>query len=230
MDKLVLFDIDGTLLESGNTLHRLAFSNAFKRVFNVDASIDIIKHTGKTDRQIIIEILKKKGIEESAVREKIEEIMKEIVDFFEDRVENENFVVLDGVRKLLKYLDDNKILMGLVTGNLEAVANGKMKRANLDNYFKVGGFGSDDENRANLVKMVIEKAENNFDFKFDNNVFLVGDTPRDILAGKEARVKTIAVATGDYTEDDLSKEKPDFILKDLTQKEEVLKLMKKKHN
>lgn len=223
MDKLVLFDIDGTLLKGGNTLHKLAFSNAFKKIFDVDASIDIVEHAGKTDQQIIAGVLAKKGIKESAVREKIGEIMKEMINFFEDKIEDESSIVLDGAREFLEYLDSNKVLMGLVTGNLEPIAKGKMERANLNDYFKVGGFGSDDENRANLVKIAIKKAEDNFDFKFNNNVFLVGDTPRDILAGKEAGVKTIAVATGNYTEDDLSKEEPSLILKNLTQKEKILK-------
>lgn len=225
MNRLVLFDIDGTLLKSGNVLHKLAFSEAFKRVFSINTSIDIIEHAGKTDQQVIIEVLAKNGIGESAAREKLGEVMKEMADFFESKIESENSIVSDGVRELLKYLNDNKILMGLVTGNLEPIARGKMKKAGLNDYFKVGGFGSDDEHRANLVKIAIKMAEDNFNFKFDNNVFLVGDTPRDVLAGKAARVKIIAVATGNYTEADLNKEKPDFILKDLTQKEKILKLL-----
>jgi phosphoglycolate phosphatase len=226
MNKLVLFDIDGTLLLGGNELHKSAFAEAFRKVFGINASIDVIEHAGKTDRQIIIEVLEKNGISQAAAREKMQEITEEMTVFFEKNIENEKLTVADGAGELLKYFDENDILMGLVTGNLEPIARGKMKKVGFNDYFKVGGFGSDDEKRANLVKIAIKRAEDNFGFKFENNVFLVGDTPRDILAGKEAAVKTIGVATGNYSEADLQKEQPDFILKDLIQKEAILKLLK----
>jgi phosphoglycolate phosphatase-like HAD superfamily hydrolase len=225
MDKLILFDIDKTLLKSGNFLHKAAFSQALKEVFDIEASIDIVEHQGKTDQQIIIDVLRKKGIEESIIKEKMADIIKAMVIFFENKVGEENSIIADGVVELLQTLNNKKILMGLVTGNLEAIAWGKMKKAGLDNYFKVGGFGSNDINRANLVKIAITKAENNFGFKFNNNVFLVGDTPRDILAGQEAGVKTIGVATGNYATTDLEKEKPNLVLKDLTQRDKILELI-----
>ena len=225
MDKLILFDIDKTLLKSGNLLHKAAFSQALKEVFDIEASIDIVEHQGKTDQQIIIDVLRKKGIEESIIKEKMADIIKAMVIFFENKVGEENSIIADGVVELLQTLNNKKILMGLVTGNLEAIAWGKMKKAGLDNYFKVGGFGSNDINRANLVKIAITKAENNFGFKFNNNVFLVGDTPRDILAGQEAGVKTIGVATGNYATTDLEKEKPDLVLEDLTQRDKILELI-----
>ncbi len=142
-------------------------------------------------------------------------------------ITSENSIISDGAKELLQTLDNKKTLLGLVTGNLKSIARGKMKRAGLNNYFKVGGFGSDDENRTNLVKIAIKKVEDGFGFKFNDNIFLVGDTPKDILAGKEAGVKTIAVATGNYAEIDLEKEKPDLVLKDLTQKDKILKLIEK---
>jgi phosphoglycolate phosphatase-like HAD superfamily hydrolase len=225
MDKLILFDIDKTLLKSGNLLHKAAFSQAFKEIFNIEASIDIVEHQGKTDQQIIIDVLRRRGIEESIVKERMADLIQAMVIFFENKVGDENSIVADGVVELLQTLNNKKILIGLVTGNLEAIAWGKMKKAGLDNYFKVGGFGSDDINRANLVKIAITKAENNFGFKFNNNVFLVGDTPRDILAGQETGVKTIGVATGNYATTDLEKEEPDLVLKDLTQKDKILELI-----
>jgi len=223
MNKLVLFDIDGTIIKKGNKKHTLSFSYAFEKVYGIDAYIDIIDHAGKTDKQIIIEVLKKKGISEQDIRLKVGEVMKEMTAFYEKNIFSEKFELLAGVKELLSELEKKDILLGLITGNLEPIAWAKLKNVNLNNCFKFGGFGCEDENRTNLVKIAIKKAENNFGFKFDKNVFIIGDTPRDVIAGKEAGVRTIAVTTGKYSKKELKVENPDFIFENLTYGKEILK-------
>jgi phosphoglycolate phosphatase-like HAD superfamily hydrolase len=223
MNKLALFDIDGTLIKGNNKQHKLSFSYAFKKVYGVDTNIDIIDHPGKTDKQIIVEVLKKKGLDEQNIRLKIDEATKEMVTLFEKNISEDRLHLLDGAKELLKELNKNNVLLGLVTGNLEPIARAKLKNVNLNDYFKLGGFGSDDENRTNLIKIAVKRAEDNFNFKLDNNVFIVGDTPRDVRAGKEAGVKTIAVPTGKHSEEELRAESPDFLFNSLAFKEEILK-------
>lgn len=226
MDRLILFDIDGTLLKGDNAAHKMAFSQAFEKVFKIDTAIDIIDHSGKTDKQIIIEVLKKKGAEESIIREKMEEIIKEMTTIFEESIKNKAMVLSEGVKELLDDLKNKNVLTGLITGNLEDIARTKLKKAGLNDYFKFGGFGSDDEKRANLVKIAIKRAEDNFNFKFNNNVFIVGDTPRDIKAGKEVGVKTIGVTTGIYSKEQLENADADFVLENLKDTNTILELMK----
>ncbi len=223
MNRLVLFDIDGTLIKSGSKLHKLAFASAFNKIYGVDTNINVIDHPGKTDKQIIVEVLKKNGLDEQAIRIKIDEAMREMVDFFEKKISAEEFVALDGAQELLEKLKKNNILLGLVTGNLEPIARAKLKRIKLNEYFKFGGFGNNSENRSNLIKIAIKQAEDNFNFKYNNNVFIVGDTPRDIKAGREAGVKVITLPTGKYSEKELRAQNPDFLFKNLTCKEEILK-------
>lgn len=198
MDKLILFDIDKTLIESLKG-HKVAFSEAFRKIYGVDTTIDIINHHGMTDQQIITEVLKKNGLDEKTIKSKLEECMKVMINSFNETVSSDEIILLDGVQELLEELSINNVLMGLVTGNLEPIARGKLKKVGLNHYFKVGGFGSDDINRTNLVKLAIKRAEENLDFKFNNNVFLFGDAPQDMKAGKEAGVRTIGVATGIYS-------------------------------
>ncbi len=227
MNKLILFDIDGTLFEKESALHKMAFSAAFKKIFGIDTTIDIIDHPGKTDKQIVVEVLKKKGLEESDVRGKMEEITKEMISFFEERAGKERITLLEGVKELLDELKSKNILMGLVTGNLERIARAKLKKGDINDYFKLGGFGSDGERRADLIRIAIKKAEDSFDFKFNNNVFLVGDTQRDIEAGKEAGIKTIGVETGAYSEEQLKETGADFVFKNLKNKNKILELIQK---
>lgn len=226
MNKLILFDVDKTLI-SNSKVHNKAFSAAFKKVYGIDTSIEIFSHHGMTDQQIIIEALKKNGLDEQEIKSKITECMEAMVDSFNKFIDGENVVPLSGVQELLKKLSENGFLMGLVTGNLEDIARGKLKKAGIGQYFKLGGFGSDDLNRANLVKIAIKRAKGNFNFSFNNNVFLIGDTPKDIAAGKEAEVKTIGVASGIYSENQLKNAGADFVVPNLKDKEEILKIVSK---
>jgi len=224
MDKLILFDIDKTLIKSSKG-HSAAFSEAFKIVYGVDTTIDIINHHGMTDQQIIIEVLKKNGLDEQIIKSKLVECMKIMIDSFNKIVDTDEIVILDGVQELLEELKKHNVLMGLVTGNLEPIAKGKLKKAGLNHYFKIGGFGSDDINRTNLVKLAIRRAEENFDFRFNNNVFLFGDAPQDMKAGKEANVRTVGVTTGIYSKEELENAGADFIIDNLKNKNKVLKII-----
>jgi phosphoglycolate phosphatase-like HAD superfamily hydrolase len=221
MDKLALFDIDGTLTK-GTKAHKAAFSKAFKKVYGVDTSVDVINTYGMTDQQIMIEVLKENGLDEQSIKSKLKECVKATLEFFNDAIDTDQIIVLDGVKGLLEELHKRNVLIGLVTGNLEPIAWSKMKRVGLDHYFKLGGFGSDDINRTNLVKIAIKRAEQNFDFKFDDNVFLFGDTLKDVQAGRKAGVKTIGVATTIYSTEQLKQSGADFVLDNLKDKEKVL--------
>lgn len=224
MHKLVLFDIDKTLIK-GSKSHHIAFSKAFKEVYGVNTTIDIINHAGMTEQQVIIEVLKKNGLEEELIKSKLRQCMEVMVECFNKNVGNEEIIVLDGVKELLEELKKHNVIMGLLTGNLEPIAMGKLKKVGLNHYFKVGGFGSDNINRTNLVKLAIKRAEENFGFKFNDNVFLFGDTPKDIKAGKQARVKTIGVITGIYSKKQLENAGADFILENLKDTNKVLEII-----
>ncbi len=226
MDKLVLFDIDKTLLSCPKR-HTSAFSEAFKKVYGVDTGIDIINYQGMTDKQIIMEVLKKNGLDEQTIKSKLEECSKAMIAYYftDKSVDNDEVIKLDGVQELLEKLNKSNVLMGLVTGNLEPIGRCKLEQVGLNHYFKVGGFGSDDMDRANLVKLAIKKAKENFDFKPENNVFLFGDTPLDVKAGKEGGVKTIGVATGDYSKEQLESAGADFVLENLEDTGKILKII-----
>lgn len=226
MNKLALFDIDKTLIRGSKVKDEIAFPEAFRRVYGVNTSIDIINHSGMTDQQIIIEVLKKNGLDEQTIKSKIEECMKIMIEVFDSNIREEGITPLDGVKELLEELNKQNVLMGLVTGNLEPIARSELKKAGIDHYFKVGGFGNDDTNRTNLVRLAIKRAEENFDFRFENNVFLFGDAPQDMKAGKEAGIKIIGVTTGIYSKKQLKDAGADFILENLKDKNKIFKIIK----
>ncbi|MCK5321494.1 HAD family hydrolase [Candidatus Pacearchaeota archaeon] len=227
MKGLILFDIDKTLVKSSME-YVIAFSKGFREVYDIDSTIDIIDYCGMTDQQIIVEVLKKKGLTESEIDLEIHECMDVILDYFDKIKDSIQVEVLVGVLKLLKELKEQNFIIGLVTGNLEPIGRGKLEKVGLNHYFRFGGFGSDDASRTKLVKLAIKRAGENFGFKFEDNVFLFGDTPRDVDAGNEAGVITIGVATGNYSKRDLENTSADYVVDNLQDTKKILNLVLKK--
>ena len=224
MNRLVLFDVDRTLI-GRSQCHHDAFSYAFKKVYDVDVDIRIINYGGMTDPDIAIHVLRKIGLNEDEIISKLDQCMDTIVDYFQKNVNKDKIPILPGVNDLLELLMNNGTLLGLVTGNLEPIAWGKLKSINIDHYFKLGGFGSDNINRTELVKIAVKKAIDNFNF--NGTTFVIGDTPRDIKAGFEANAKTIGIATGTYSVKELEDYGADFVFEDLENKEEILEVLLK---
>jgi len=234
IEALVLFDVDGTLVWNFSE-HKEAFSRAFREIYHLDCSVDCINHQGMSDQKIAqgmsdqkiaMEVLKKNGLKEEEIKNKLNQCMLLVAAFFEKLAETSHPIVLPGVKELLDKLQQNIIMLGLVTGNLEPIAEEKLKRSGLEEYFKVGGFGSDDMERVNLIKIAIKRASNLCGYKIsEEQVYIVGDTPEDIKAAKEAKTKVIAVATGCYTIKDLEKFEPHYLFRDLSPTEEIMKVI-----
>jgi phosphoglycolate phosphatase-like HAD superfamily hydrolase len=204
MDKLILFDIDGTLIKNAPG-HEEAFSKGIQETYGITADWDLINPHGMTDQQILMEILTKMGLSKREIKAKLMQCMQAMVNHFDLAIKSARAIVFEGVAELLEELKQRDFLLGLVTGNLEPIARGKLVLAGLNHYFRVGGYGSDNIKRTVLVKTAIKRAEENFVFRFRNNVVLFGDAPQDMHAGKEAGIFTIGTATGIYSREDLQK-------------------------
>jgi phosphoglycolate phosphatase-like HAD superfamily hydrolase len=222
MNKMVLFDVDRTLI-GRSQCHHDAFSYAFKNVYGVDVDIRIIDYGGMTDPDIAIQVLRKIGLGEDLIIFKLQDCMDKIVEYFLKNIKRDRIPILPGVMDLLEFLEENGVLLGLITGNLEPVAWGKLKSINIDQFFKLGGFGSDNIDRTELVKIAVKRATT--DFNFNGKTFVIGDTPRDIKAGFEADAKTIAVATGTYKIEELKLFNPDFVFESLENYNEVSRVI-----
>lgn len=210
--KLILFDIDKTLIKSSSSWRFIA---PFKKVYGVDTNIDIINHHGMTDQQIIIEVLRKNGIDDKTIMAKLKDYMAEMVVYYKGASKMKEVVLIDGVVASLESLRNRGgFVMGLVTGNIEPIAWEKLRIAGIDWYFSIGGFGSDDINRTNLVKLAVSRANDKFKEQF-SEIFIVGDSPLDIKAGKEAGVKTVGVATGIYSKEELKSMGADYCINNL---------------
>jgi phosphoglycolate phosphatase len=218
MQRLILFDIDGTLT-AHPVGHIEAHAVAYQKVFGLFGSIYMIDYAGKTDLRITKEVLASLGVTESEVDDKLPEFFDAMGDYFDTVKPFIKPVILPGVVEVLEMLsasDEN--ILGLVTGNLERIAHAKLQAAGLNKFFTLGGFGNESDKRPELVRNAIEHAVANNGFVAKQNVYLIGDTPLDIEAGNAAGVKTIGVATGSHTKDDLRQAGATTVLDDLTDK------------
>ena len=126
MDFLALFDIDNTLLKN-LTAHKKSFFEGLRKIYSIQADVESINPHGMTDQQIITEVLKKHEIKEKRNALNFKECMNTIVETFAKEIKNENPVILNGVTHLLEELFRRKIIMGIVSGNLEPIAKLKLE-------------------------------------------------------------------------------------------------------
>lgn len=224
--KLALFDIDGTLVLSGGAGMR-AFHRAFGEIVGIVPDPDSVRPDGKTDPLIVREMLAREG----GGRQWSEELRDAVFDRYLRHLEGEmhraridgRIRVLDGVLDLLDTLQaHSRIALGLVTGNLEAGARIKLENAGLWEYFRFGGYGSDSEDRTALVRLAIERGRRLVAPADVDGVTVIGDTPLDIVHGRAAGAKVVAVASARYSLEELGSHNPDLLVADLRPTVELL--------
>lgn len=203
--KLLLFDVDATLISTGGAGLR-ALNRAFKKLLDLEsAMLDIAPH-GKTDPAIVREVFQKRMKEASATETVISEVIEMYVEYLRDEIDrSDTYQVLPGIRGILAEMRTRAdVLMGLATGNVESGARIKLQRGGLNEFFSFGGYGSDAELRADLVRRAAERAERRHGSRIaGSDTFVIGDTPLDIEAGRRAGFKTVGVATGQFSVDQL---------------------------
>jgi len=203
--KVFLFDIDQTLINTGGAGLR-GLDRACLKLFGLQNAMEGISPHGKTDPAIVREILRRKLGSETPTNTDIASILDSYTSFLKEEVHTSaTYRVLPGVQTLLDQLAARgDVLVGLATGNIELGARIKLERGGLNPYFSFGGFGSDAEDRTELVRKAAEKAAHkNGGFIAPSNIFVIGDTPLDIDAGNRAGFKTVGVATGSYSVEQL---------------------------
>jgi phosphoglycolate phosphatase-like HAD superfamily hydrolase len=215
--KLLLFDIDQTLVNTGGAGLR-ALDRACQKLFRIDHAMEGISPHGKTDPAIVREILRVRLGRSSPANAEIEVILESYLSFLKDEVRiSSMYRILPGIVHLLDELVvQESILLGLATGNIELGGRIKLDRAGLNRYFEFGGFGSDSEDRTELVRSAAQKAaDKNGGAVSPEDTFVIGDTPLDIEAGKRAGFKTVGVATGTYSVDQLLEAGATFAVENL---------------
>jgi len=223
--RLVLFDIDGTLIMSAG--YKNEFNRAIEETVGPgNATPAGIRFAGNTDPQIAAAALRALGIEESKIYEKVDNVLRRYEALIsESRLPGSlTDNVLPGVHELIQRLQSiDRVSIGLLTGNIKLGAKSKLEAAGLNHYFDFGVFGDDHSDRYKMPEIAQNRAEKEFGKTFEKKqIVVIGDTIHDVNCGKSIGVRSIAVATGYEDAGVLMAENPDFYFSSLSDTDTVI--------
>ncbi len=214
--KLILFDIDGTLMDSGGAGTK-SMNLAFEELFSVRDGFKGINMAGKTDTQIMKEGLRKYGL--NGENGNVGLFSDRYISHLRREIETPGKHLKPRIRESLELLSSmDDIFLGLLTGNIEAGARIKLGAFGLNSYFPFGAFGNDDEDRNKLLPVAAarfrELHRQHVEYR---DCIVIGDTPRDVECAKIYGAYAVAVATGPYRYDSLVASGADLVLKDMSE-------------
>jgi len=202
-----LFDIDGTLMLSPDRTHRYAIHRALLEVYGVETTIDGIPYHGKTDPGILRVALERLNIPTDTIDSRMPAALDMVRRDAAEKADRFHPNVLPGIRDVLTLLKDSGKLLGICSGNLEAVAWLKLKAAGLADYFEFGCFADEYELRVDIFRNGMQEVANRLGPAA--KVCFIGDTPEDVRAAQGAGGRIIAVGTGIFKVEDLAAHNPD---------------------
>ena len=225
MHTLVLFDIDGTLVRGGPA--KVSFHVAMLETFGTVGAMDSYDFSGKTDPQIVRDLLAAAGLEDTVIDAGLAGLWDRYIGELESRISTNPMRLLPGVAGLIEALDSEpEVALGLVTGNIVRGAQVKLGSVGLDECFEVGGYGSDHEVREHLPAIALERAFEAWGVSFPpESAVIVGDTPRDVECGKHVGTRTVAVATGNFGREQLETTGADTVLDDFSDVASVIEVL-----
>jgi phosphoglycolate phosphatase len=221
--RIVLFDIDGTILRS-NGAGRRAMVAALREIFGATGP-ENHRYDGKTDPQIVREVMRLEGHHDAHIDERMDALMTLYLTRLERELVQADTFVYPGVHELLEALEArDDTMLGLLTGNLREGAYAKLRAAGIDpSRFRVGAFGSDHEHRPELPALALQRAKAELGVELEgDHLVVIGDTPADIECGRALGVRAIGVATGSYTVDELLECAPHAVFETLADTPRVL--------
>lgn len=225
--KLVLFDIDGTLLWSDGAGRR-AMTAALTHVFGGAGPTDY-RYDGKTDPQIVRDLMRLEGHSEEVIAGRMAPLMEHYLKGLESELAaGLHAHLFDGIPELLDALEEqSEIVLGLLTGNLHAGAALKLRSAGIDMArFRIGAFGSDHHHRPELPAIAQRRAKEELGLDIPGAAMVViGDTPADIECGRAIGARAVAVATGRYSVQELESHSPLAVFPTLADTDAVVQVI-----
>ena len=222
--RLLLFDIDGTLISSGGA-GEAALKDAMLSRFGVEEDLDGIILAGATDGRIARELLEKHSI--SVSPENVSALLDTYLGHLTERIGRHDGRLLPGIVSLLKVLSERTdVVLALLTGNVSRGAKIKLTHYGVWDFFEFGAFADDHHDRNELGKFARARALERHGEDFPpSRIYVIGDTPKDIECGRAIGACTVAIATGHYSSAELRDHAPDFLFEDLSDTARVVALL-----
>src|SRR5580765_6658199 len=212
---ICLFDIDGTLIHTCGA-GTAALREGLRSAFGIDQPTDQVAIHGRTDRGITRDMFRHHGIDD--LPEHWERFREAYLRALPESLAARSGQVLPGIVSLLELLTTrDDVVIGLLTGNTREGARIKLAHYGLDHYFDFGGFGDNHLERDDVAREALATARSRVGVPVDlTRVWVIGDTPTDVSCGRAINARTIAVATGNHTRDELAAAAPDHLATDFS--------------
>jgi phosphoglycolate phosphatase len=224
VQRLILFDIDETMISSDGAGRR-AISRVLHQHYKVAPHHMNIVMSGKTDPQILTEILTASDLPSHEIPAAIPIVIERYLDILQEEIAaSKYYIVHDGVHQLLEAITNHpQMYLGLLTGNVERGARMKLAHFDLNKHFDMGAYGSDSANRLDLPAVAVERAEKLFNIQFKpDEIVIIGDSINDVLCAKGYGAKCIAVNTGKTSWQELEQSHPEYLFQSLANTHEVM--------
>ncbi|HEU4792985.1 MAG TPA: HAD hydrolase-like protein [Nitrolancea sp.] len=226
---MLLFDLDGTLIKWGDPVHLDAIDHSVHTLFpkSVGVSVHQIDFDGRVQRRVVRELLARAGLDGSISPEELEPAFTVAGEMYARHWEDRDDKLRDplpGVHSLLERLtDDDRFALAIVTGTARGIAEVKLHRHGLSQFFTTGAYGDEVENRVDLVRLAISRAERHYGTSFPpGTIAVLGDTPHDIACGHACGTVGLGIATGRHSVETLSAAGAEAVVPDLTNTDAVI--------
>jgi phosphoglycolate phosphatase-like HAD superfamily hydrolase len=223
---LILLDIDGTLIWADGIGHD-SMKATLERVYGTSGPIEDYSFAGRTDREIVRDMMTYEGFEPDGIWERFEELSRVMEEEVTRRIASGDYDVrpcpgAHGLVDALAARDD--VLLGLLTGNFAATARLKLQAGGFDSAaFKMGAYGGDSDRRVELAALAVERAHQLTGITFHGDqIAVVGDTPSDVACGEALGARTVGVCTGWHSRAELEAANVDVLFDDFSDTEAVL--------
>ena len=210
--RLVLFDIDGTLLSAR------ALAATLRDTFGTEGAAAGYDYSGKTDPQIVRELMRGAGFAEAEIDLRLPATLERYRERLLEWLQPGDVTAKPGTGPLLEALaSDPRVTLGLLTGNLEPCARAKLAPLDANRYFPLGAYGSDHEDRYRLPAVALARGRAAAGIAFEGpDLVIVGDSTHDVLCGRSLGARAVAVATGRTPSGRLAEAAPDALLGDFS--------------
>lgn len=221
--KLVLFDIDGTLIRDDGAA-RDAFAEGLRKVYGHSSPLDRFDFSGRTDPEITWMVLEESGVRPEDVEEGLGRLWEAYLSSLSERISRHSVRLMPGIEALLEALERrDDVVLALLTGNIEPGARTKLSPFDLNRFFPFGAFGSDSRFRNELPLVALARARQHGHHQFTSeDIVVIGDSIYDVRCAVPHRARSVAVATGVTSAELLQAESPDYFFETLEDTEAVI--------
>ncbi len=222
MDKLVLFDVNETLIRDTKDVSEYV-SESIRNIYGTLVDVDLSKYPGMTSQEIAEAVLLENGMPKEEIEQKLVRYTEDLFYSYYNVAGHDRQILLDGAKELLEELFKRGALIGMATGESEKTARFRLEKTGLSNYFKFGAFAKDGKSATEILSKALDRAKN--EFAFSGTAAMVCSYPSFISAAKSLGIKSAGLANGKFSEVELKNAGADVLIKSLKDRGKVVKLL-----